>query len=145
MMDLYNHSCDMDITGERRGRFNLKPIDKSEVQRMLDSYRHEEIYVHLEMTMGAYAAHSGQAKMTGSTFIRNARIRYTHARIAGSGPYRVGLKMGDGWVYSEGLTHYEQSESERLIMAGLNDEGKLMVALQLSRHPFGQQTEDTQE
>lgn len=119
----------------------MKPIDKSEVQRLLDSYLNDEVYLHLEMTMGAYAAHSGQAKVTGSTFIRNARIRYSQGRIEGSGPYRIGLKMAEGWVYSEGLTHYEEGEDTRLIAAGLNDEGKLMVALQLSHEPFGLKTE----
>lgn len=114
----------------------MMPIDKSEVQRMLDSFVDQDVYIHLEMTMGAYAAHSGQARMTGSTFIRNARVRFTHARIEGNGPYRVGLKMGEGWIYSEGLTHMEESEKERLIAAGLNEEGKLMVALQISRQPF---------
>lgn len=114
----------------------MKRIDKSEVQRMLDAFRNEEVFIHLEMTMGAYAAHSGEAKITGSTFIRNARVRYTHGRIEGSHPYRVGLKTDDGWIYSEGLTHMEERETERLIMAGLNDGGKLMVALQISRTPF---------
>lgn len=114
----------------------MKPIDKSEVQRMLDSFLDQEVYIHLEMTMGAYAAHHGQAKMTGSTFIRNARVRFSRAGIEGNESYRVGLKMDEGWIYSEGLTHMADNETERLIMAGLNDEGKLVVALQLSREPF---------
>lgn len=114
----------------------MKAIEKTEVQRMLDAFRNQDVYIHLEMTMGAYAAHNGEAKMTGSTFIRNARVRYTHGRIEGSLPYRVGLKMEDGWIYSEGLTHMEETETERLIMAGLNEEGKLVVALQISSTPF---------
>jgi hypothetical protein len=44
--------------------------------------------------------------------------------------------MADGWIYSEGLTHMEDSETERLIAAGLNEEGKLLVALQISKQPF---------
>lgn len=115
----------------------MKLIDKTEVQRMLDAFVDQDVYIHLEMTMGAYAAHHGRAKTTGSTFIRNARVRFSHARIAGSGPYRVGLKMAEGWIYSEGLTHMEDQETERLIMAGLNEEGKLVVALQISKEPFG--------
>jgi hypothetical protein len=114
----------------------VKPIDKSEVQRLLDTFLNEDVYIHLEMTLGAYSAHHGQTKMTASTFIRNARVRFGLARIEGSGPYRVGLKMNDGWIYSEGLTHYEETEKERLIMAGLNEDGKLLVALQLSHRPF---------
>jgi len=114
----------------------MKAIDKSEVQRMLDSFLDQDVYIHLEMTLGAYTAHNGQAKMTGSTFIRNARVRFSHARIEGNGPYRVGLKMADGWIYSEGLTHAEENETERLIMAGLNEDGKLLVALQISHQLF---------
>lgn len=88
------------------------------------------------MTAGAYAAHFDSSKHPSGTFLTNAVIRYSHGKISGTGPYRVGLKMGQGWVYSEGLTHYEELEAERLVMAGHDAEGKLVVALQLSREPF---------
>ncbi|WP_027092227.1 YojF family protein [Cohnella thermotolerans] len=114
----------------------MQLIEPSEIQRRIDIFRNQDLYVHLEMTTGAYAAHYDSSKHPAATFITNAQIRYSHGSIAGSGPYRVGLKMENGWVYSEGLTHYEESETERLILAGHDSQGKLVVALQLSRQPF---------
>ncbi|QJD83057.1 YojF family protein [Cohnella herbarum] len=111
-------------------------INKAEVQRMIDQFQGQELYVHLEMTTGAYAAHLDSSKHPAATFISNARIRYSQGSISGDGPYRVGLKMDHGWVYSEGLTHYEDGDMQRLIMAGHDSQGKLVVALQLSREPF---------
>ena len=59
-----------------------------------------------------------------------------HGKITGDGPYRVGLKLAIGWVYAEGLTHFEMDESGRLLLAGLDYSGKLAVALQISHKPF---------
>jgi hypothetical protein len=114
----------------------MQPIHKSEVQRMIDAHINQDLYIHLEMTMGAYAAHLDSSKHPAATFISNAVIRYSHGTISGNGPYRVGLKTDHGWVYSEGLTHYEESDNERMILAGHDSHGKLIVALQLSREPF---------
>jgi hypothetical protein len=114
----------------------MQLINKAEVQRMIDSLQDQELYVHLEMTTGAYAAHLDSSKHPAATFISNALIRYSKGSISGNGPYRVGLKMGDGWVYSEGLTHYEDGDKQRVILAGHDAQGKLIVALQLSREPF---------
>ena len=49
--------------------------------------------------------------------------------------------MSQGWVYTEGLTHFEQTDTDRLIMAGHDSQGKLVVALQLSREPFNRERE----
>lgn len=115
----------------------MQLINQSEVQRRIDILKDQDLYIHLEMTTGAYAAHVDSSKHPAATFITNAIIRYSHGSISGSeGPYRVGLKMEQGWIYSEGLTHYEESETERLIMAGHDSQGKLVVSLQLSRQPF---------
>ncbi|RTE10929.1 YojF family protein [Paenibacillus whitsoniae] len=114
----------------------MQLIDKTKVQQLIDRFIDQELYIHLEMTTGAYAAHLDRTKHPAATFISNAMIRYTHGSISGDGPYRVGLKTGQGWVYSEGLTHYEETESERLILAGHDAAGKLIVALQLSRELF---------
>jgi hypothetical protein len=46
------------------------------------------------------------------------------------------LKTATGWVYSEGLTHWDEDDTGKLIMAGHDSEGKLVVGLQLSREPF---------
>lgn len=114
----------------------MKLINLEEIQHRIDMLKGEDLYVHLEMTSGAYAAHLDSSKHPAATFITNARVRYSQGSIAGSGPYRVGLKTANGWIYSEGLTHWEESEAERLILAGHDSQGKLVVALQLSRTPF---------
>ncbi|WP_372632493.1 YojF family protein [Cohnella sp.] len=114
----------------------MQLIDPSIVQTRLDRLRDQELYIHLEMTSGAYAAHFDSSKHPAATFITNAFVKYSQGSISGEGPYRVGLKTSQGWVYSEGLTHYEESEQERLILAGHDSQGKLVVALQLGREPF---------
>ncbi|MBB6734213.1 YojF family protein [Cohnella zeiphila] len=114
----------------------MQPIDPSVIQNRIDNLRDRDLYIHLEMTTGAYAAHRDSSKHPAATFISNALIRFSHGSVSGGGPFRVGLKMPHGWVYSEGLTHYEETDSERLIMAGHDREGKLVVALQLSPQPF---------
>lgn len=115
----------------------MLPIDSQAVQGVLDKLKHERLFVHIEMTTGAYAAHMDSSKFTASTFWKNGVVQYTEGSIAGSGPtYRVGLKTDNGWVYSEGLTHWESDANDTLIMAGYDGEGKLVVTLQLSRKPF---------
>ncbi|ASS66949.1 MULTISPECIES: YojF family protein [unclassified Paenibacillus] len=114
----------------------MQLINALEVQRRIDQLKDQDIYLHLEMTTGAYASHNDSSKHPAATFISNASIQYSQGSISGVGPFRVGLKMERGWVYSEGLTHYEETEPERLILAGHDSAGKLVVALQLSREPF---------
>ncbi|MDO7908210.1 YojF family protein [Paenibacillus sp. JX-17] len=114
----------------------MQLIMPSEIQRMLDLLKDQDIYLHLELTSGAYAAHTDVQRHAASTFISNGKIRYSHGAISGRGPYRVGLKMEEGWVFSEGLTHWEDQDQERLILAGHDQDGKLVVSLQLSREPF---------
>lgn len=114
----------------------MQLINQSVIQDRIDQLKDQDLYIHLEMTTGAYAAHLDRSKHPAATFITNAVIRYSHGSISGNGPYRVGLKMAQGWVYSEGLTHFEENETDRLIMAGHDSQGKLIVSLQLSREPF---------
>ena len=114
----------------------MQPIQPEDVQARIDRLANRDVFIHLEMTTGAYAAHWDSSKHPASTFLTNALIRYTRGKIAGSGPYRVGLKMEHGWVYAEGLTHCEEQENERLLLAGHDADGKLVVALQLSPNPF---------
>jgi hypothetical protein len=114
----------------------LQLINQQVVQQMIDGFKDEDLYIHLEMTTGAYAAHLDSSKHPAANFITNAAIRYSHGSIAGSGPFRVGLKMEQGWIYSEGLTHWEETETDRLLLAGHDGQGKLIVSLQLSRVPF---------
>lgn len=114
----------------------MQPIDAAGVQRVLDTLKNQDIYVLLEMTTGAYASHRNKASFTASTFIHNGLINFSHGSVAGEGPYRVGLKTQSGWVYAQGLTHWDPAETERLIMAGHDQEGKLVVSLNLSKVPF---------
>ncbi|WP_138756492.1 DUF1806 family protein [Paenibacillus sinopodophylli] len=114
----------------------MQLINLEKVQHRIESLKGEELYLHLEMTTGAYASHLDSTKHPAANFITNTKIKYDHGSIAGIGPYRVGLKMAEGWIYTEGLTHWEEEESERLLLAGHDGQGKLVVALQLSREPF---------
>lgn len=114
----------------------MQLIDQTNVQLIIDQLKNQDLYIHLEMTTGAYASHHDDSKFTASTFIRNGIIRYTLGSIEGSGPYRVGLKIDQGWVYSQGLTHWDETDTERLILAGHDNDGKLVVSLQLSKEPF---------
>ena len=114
----------------------MRSIDPQDVQARIDRLRGQDLYVHIEMTTGAYAAHYDQTKHQASAFVNNGRIRFSHGSVAGRGPYRVGLKTDEGWVYAEGLTHYEDEETDRLILQGHDRDGKLVVALLLSPLPF---------
>lgn len=114
----------------------MQPIEREKVQQALDTFKNKDVYIHLETTNGAYASHYNAKFLNAGAYIRNAKIRYTIGKITGDGPYRVGLKMENGWVYAEGLTDWEIDEKHRLLLAGHNDEGKLAVALQLSEEPF---------
>lgn len=114
----------------------MKLIDVNVIQKQIDRFRNTPLYIHLELTTGAYAAHFDSSKHPAANFIRNAVITYSSGSIEGKGPYRVGLKMEHGWVYAEGLTHYVDEEQDAIVLAGINAEGKLVVALQLSKQPF---------
>lgn len=106
------------------------------VQELINSFANKDVYIHLETTNGAYASHHNQAFFSAGAYIRNALVRYELGKITGNGPFRVGLKINLGWVYAEGLTHYEVDEQGRLLMAGHDYNGKLAVALEISETPF---------
>lgn len=108
----------------------MQPIDAEAVSQQLSTFVEEEVFIHLETTRGAYTEN------TYGAFARNFKVRCVRAGIAGSGPYRVGIKTPDGWVYAEGLTHGEFDPDSRLLLAGHDSEGRLTVALQISREPF---------
>lgn len=114
----------------------MKPIDRTEVQNAIDSFAGQDVYLHLETTNGAYATHVDEAFFSAGAYIRNAHIQYEHGKIVGDGPFRVGLKLEIGWVYAEGVNHFEIDEQGRLLLAGLDFTGKLAVSLQISPTPF---------
>lgn len=114
----------------------MKSINQVEVQTLLNQFIGKDVYIHLETTTGAYSAHYNEKNMTVVAFIRNAKVKFSQAKIKGKGPYRVGLKLDNGWVYAEGLTDFTFDDEERLLLAGHDDDGKLAIALQISETPF---------
>jgi hypothetical protein len=114
----------------------LQPIHVEQVQQALNRFANQDVYLHLETTNGAYASHHNERFFSAGAYIRNGRIRFSRGKIAGEGPYRVGLKLDFGWVYAEGLTDWEITEKGQLLLAGHDYDGKLAVALQLSKEPF---------
>ncbi|SHG85613.1 YojF family protein [Ornithinibacillus halophilus] len=115
----------------------MKPIEKKKVQELLESFVKKEVYVHLETTNGAYASHVNEKAYNVGVYIRNAKVSFNQAKIVGDGKsYRAGLKMDIGWIYAEGLTDWELYEDTKLLLAGHDREGRLMVALQISETPF---------
>lgn len=114
----------------------MKEINVQELQKLIDSFANKDVYIHLETTNGSYATHYDEQFFNSCAFIRNAKIRYEHGKVTKDYPHRVGLKLENGWVYAQGITHYELDELGRLLMAGLNHEGKLAVALEISETPF---------
>ncbi|MBU0436774.1 YojF family protein [Staphylococcus succinus] len=117
----------------------LEQINTEKVQDLLSSYANQPVYLHVETTNGAYAAHFDQRVFNAGTFLRNIQVTYEHAQLKGGNkdPYRVGLKLKDnGWVYVQGLTHYEVNENGEFLLAGFNYEGQLAAALEISTQPF---------
>lgn len=114
----------------------MQPIDHDEVQSVLERFVNQDVYLHLETTNGAYAAHRFGQPMAICAYIRNGKVKFERAAITRESPYRVGLKMSDGWIYAQGLTDFEVDEHGRLLLAGHDEEGRLGVALELSTTPF---------
>jgi hypothetical protein len=114
----------------------LESIDVKMVQEAITRFANKDVYLHLETTNGAYASHNDQSFFSAGAYIRNALVRYEIGKITGNGPFRVGLKINLGWVYAEGLTHFEEDELGRLLLAGHDNNGKLAVALEISPTPF---------
>jgi hypothetical protein len=114
----------------------MEQVIPEKVQEVINRYANKDVYLHLETTNGAYASHRNEGFFSAGAYIRNALIKYERGKIVGNGPYRVGLKMANGWVYAEGITHFEIDEQERLLLAGHDHDGKLAVALEISPVPF---------
>lgn len=114
----------------------MQEVQVSALQNLLNTFANKDVYIHLETTNGSYAAHYDEKFFNAGAFIRNAKIKYELAKVVGDTPHRVGLKMEHGWVYAQGITHYELDEKGRLLMAGLDYSGKLAIALEISETPF---------
>ena len=114
----------------------MKEVNQAELQELLNSFANKDVYIHLETTNGSYAAHYDEKFFNAGAFIRNVKLNYELGKVVGDAPHRVGLKMQHGWVYAQGITHYELDNQGRLLMAGLDFTGKLAVALEISESPF---------
>ncbi|MBS4206859.1 YojF family protein [Bacillus sp. FJAT-50079] len=114
----------------------MEEMNTMQVQQVINQFAGKKVFIHLETTNGAYASHKDETFFSAGAYIRNGEICYEHGKIVGDGPYRVGLKLPYGWVYAEGLTHFEIDHLGRLLLAGLDFDGKLAVALELSETPF---------
>lgn len=115
----------------------MKPIEINNVQDILNQFCGKDVYVHLETTNGAYASHFDDKAYNVGAYIRNAKVNFSQAKIVGNGKtYRTGLKMEIGWIYAEGLSDFELDTDNRLLMAGHDREGRLMVSLEISEIPF---------
>ena len=114
----------------------MKEVNTQELQELLNSFANKDVYIHLETTNGSYATHYNEQFFNAGAFIRNVKLRYELGKVVSDSPHRVGLKMEHGWVYAQGITHFELDEYGRLLMAGLDYSGKLAVALEISETPF---------
>lgn len=120
----------------------MEAIIQENVQNKIDQLANKKVYVHLETTNGAYASHFDENAYNVGAFIRNAQVEFQHGKIVSTGgSYRVGLKLDLGWVYAEGVTDYEIDDKDRLLMAGHDREGRLMVALEISETPFSHEAD----
>ncbi|WML46302.1 YojF family protein [Neobacillus sp. PS3-40] len=114
----------------------MEPVVLKTVQEKINQFANKEVYIHLETTNGAYASHHDESFFSAGAYIRNALVNYELGKITGNGPFRVGLKIQLGWVYAEGITHFEIDDQDRLLLAGHDPQGKLAVALEISLTPF---------
>lgn len=115
----------------------MEPIDMHRVQEILDTFVNKDVYIHIETTNGAYASHFDHRAYNVGAYVRNAKVRFSRAKLVGNGNvYRAGLKMADGWIYAEGLTDWTMHGDTKLLLAGHDREGRLMVSLQIGTTPF---------
>lgn len=115
----------------------MEPINLEKVQERLNQFIDKDVYVHLETTAGAYSSLFQEKAHNVGAYIRNAKVSFQQAKIVGDGTvYRAGLKMEHGWIYAEGLTDWTMHDGSKLLLAGHDDKGRLMVALQISETPF---------
>ncbi len=109
----------------------MEPIRGEEAAAALTAFVGGTTYLHLETTAGAYTEGGFGA------FIRNAELRLRGAGLrATGGRWRAGMETETGWVYAEGLTHWEQGPEDQLLLAGYDDQGRVTVVCELGRRPF---------
>lgn len=108
----------------------MQPISPEALGPVLEGYAGRTLYIHLETTAGAYTQNGFGA------FLRGVPVAVRRVRVHGTGPYRAGLETAGGFIYAEGLTHWQANGDGRLELEGHDDEGRLTVALTLSPTPL---------
>ncbi|MCZ2257473.1 YojF family protein [Sporosarcina sp. G11-34] len=114
----------------------MEIVQPEKLQKLINTFAHKDVYIHLETTNGSYAGHFKEGFFNAGAFIRNVVVKFELGKVAGNSPHRVGLKLPSGWIYAQGITHALLDEHGRLLMAGLDPEGKLAVSLEISETPF---------
>src|SRR5699024_3153389 len=114
----------------------MEPIHRENDQLLLNDFANKKVYIFIETTHGDNASTFGNKEVNVGPYIRNAHVICSKAVIQGDIGYRDGLNTELGWVYAEGLTDFELMDDETLLMAGHDEEGRLMVAMQISEQPF---------
>ncbi|HZG56081.1 DUF1806 family protein [Paenibacillus sp.] len=101
----------------------MRKIVNDALEESLRQYEGRKAFVHMEVTPGG--------------FVRNAEVSVLRTYVAGSGTFRVALRLAnDGWIRVEGLTHMALDERGSLLLAGHDEKGRLTSALQLGFGPF---------
>lgn len=119
----------MNSSLERGSDSPMEPIGRSDVEAVLAGFADKHAYIHMETTRGAYT------RNTYGAFARNVKVLCRRAVLGGDGPYRIGVKIDEGWLFAEGVTHW-RFHGGQLLFAGFDDEGRLTVAFQMSEQPF---------
>src|SRR5699024_12313828 len=115
----------------------MKPMVMNRVKKILDTFVNKDVYIHIETTNGAYASHFDHRAYNVGAYVRNAKVRFSRAKLVGNGNvYRAGLKMDDGWIYAEGLTDWTMHDDTNLHLAGHDREGRHMDSSRSGTPPF---------
>lgn len=116
----------------------LKRIEgqEQEVVHALKRFAGGEVFLHLELTMGAYAKRRGIDHPAG-VLMRNGRVISDSLQLLGNVPYRLGMTTDDGYVLVEGLTHWRLDAASGVLgLYALAQDEKLGAAVLLSQTPL---------
>lgn len=108
----------------------MEPISLETVVPVLERYSGRTVYLHLETTAGAYTAGGFGA------FLRNAPVHVRRVMLRDGKALRVGIETDIGFVYAEGVTHWQEDPEHGLRFEGHDDEGRITVCCELSPEPL---------
>ena len=75
----------------------MEPVIVETVQKQLELFANQNVYIHLETTNGAYASHNDESFFSSGAYIRNALVQYERGKITGNGPLSSWIKNAD-WL-----------------------------------------------